>query len=277
MLSANLAVALEANIFLSRELLPSSANAAASFLNQDSGQAQLVISNPQAGPYYVLVQGREGAAVPEGFSLTPRLAGFEIRSVSPGLGGNAGLTTITVVGSGFTSASTVSLVSGSVTRTAATVLYKDDNTLFATFDLSGLNPGVFDVKVNDGPANTTLAGAFTVVTGSPGQVTYQLDIPANLRVGTVTTALITYKNTGLEDAPAPLLTLTSDNAEFRLSDQDPWQSSFIELLGYNANGPAGILPPGVSGTIAVEFLPITQGPHIPSDFTPEPPPPMSCP
>ena len=43
---------------------------------------------------------------------------------------------------------------------------------------------------------------------------------------------------------APLLLLTSDNAEFRLSDQDAWQTGSIQLLGYNSSGPAGALSPG---------------------------------
>ena len=41
------------------------------------------------------------------------------------------------------------------------------------------------------------------------------------------TVTITYRNTGGTDVLAPLLLLTSDNAEFRLSDQDAWQTGSI--------------------------------------------------
>ncbi len=215
----------------------------------------------------MLVQGRERAGTSQNFTLTPQLAGFEIRSVSPAGGSNAGQTTITVTGSGFTAASTVSLVSGGITRAATTVQYQSSNTLFATFNLTGLNPGAFGVEVINGPTNTTAAGAFTVDASNPGQLEYYLGVLGNLRVGAVSPAVITYKNTGGTDIPAPLLLLSSDNAEFRLSPQDPWQSGSIQLLGFNPNGPAGILAPGASGSIDVQFEQITSGPHVPSNFT----------
>ena len=266
-LAIGVGVARTADVYLRYAALPDSAAADESFAGQTGLNGQLVVANPQAGSYYVLVQGREGAATPQSFTLTPRLAGFEIRAVAPNQGSNLGQTTITVTGSGFTNTSTVSLVSGGVTRVATNVMFQASDTLFATFNLTGLSPGPFDVKVTNGSASTAATGAFTVDTTAPGHIEIQLDSPYALRLGAVSTAIITYQNTGGTDIPAPLLILSSDNAEFRVNASDLWQSSNIELLAYNPNGPAGILPPGATGSVAVQFLPLTQGPHVPGDMT----------
>jgi RHS repeat-associated protein len=266
-LSTSVAVSRAADILVRYAALPDTDSSDVSFANQTGLNAQLVIANPIAGSYYVLVQGREAASTPQSFSLGAKLVGFGIRGITPSQGSNAGKTTITVTGSGFTPASTVTLVSGAVTRAATTVLYENSNTLFATMDLGGLSPGLFDVEVSNGSVTQALGGAFTVNASNPGQLVYQLDIPANLRVGAVTLATITYRNTGGTDLPAPLLLLSSDNAKFRLNAQDPWQTGSIQLLGFNRNGPAGILPAGAAESIQVQFAQITSGAHVPSNFT----------
>ncbi|HQX51029.1 MAG TPA: CARDB domain-containing protein, partial [Planctomycetaceae bacterium] len=266
-LNADFAAALEANVFIRYAGLPDSAHADASFLYQTSQHGQLVIANPQAGSYYVFVQGREGAATPKNFTLTARLAGLEIRGVSPSRGSNAGQTTITISGSGFSVRSAVALVSGGTTRNATSVLFKDSNTLFATFDLTGLAAGTFNVKVVDGVRNTTNAGVFTVVTGHFGVVTFDFVVPAVTRPGQAQTLLLNYTNTGDTDVPAPLFHITGDNAVFRLPEQPNFNSDSIEVLGINNQGPAGILPPGFRGQLSVIYLPVTSGAHVASNFT----------
>src|SRR5262249_25323437 len=84
------------------------------------------------------------------------------------------------------------------------------------------------------------------------------------REGTVT---VEYVNAGETDVTAPLMLLESDNARFRLSEQDQYVDDRIRLLGINRNGPAGVLPPGARGSITVTFLPKTFGAHVFSHFT----------
>ncbi len=272
-LAANWSVAGEADVYLAYASLPTASNSLASSVNATGQQSQLLqqnqllVTNPQSGTYYVLVVGRQGAAAPQNFTLTPRLAGFEIRSVSPNQASNAGRATVTVTGSGFSSSSRVTLVSGGTSRQAVSVIEQDSTTLFATFDLPGLPAGAFDVKVVDGARSAVDPGAFHVTTAGVGHLKYELDTTAVIRVGAVSTVTIRYTNTGGTDIPAPLLTLSSDNASFRLTADDAWQAGAIQLLGFNPNGPAGVLTPGASNTITVQYLPITQGIHVDSNFT----------
>ena len=247
-LAANWSVAGEADLYLAYASLPTASTALASLVNATGQQSQLLqksqllVPNPQSGTYYVLVVGRQGAATPQNFTLTPRLAGFEIRSVSPNQASNAGRATVTVTGSGFSSSSKVSLVSGGISRQAVSVIEQDSTTLFATFDLPGLSAGAFDVKVVDGARSAIDPGAFHVTTASVGHLKYELDTSAVIRVGAVSTVTIRYTNTGGTDIRAPLLTLSSDNASFRLTAQDSWQAGAIQLPALIRAG-AGILTP----------------------------------
>ena len=79
--------------------------------------------------------------------------------------------------------------------------------------------------------------------------------------------MINYANTGATDAPAPLMILSSDNAEFELPGSTTYIPDSVELLGINQGGPAGTLPPGYRGTITLSFLPINRGAHVESNFT----------
>ena len=229
--SASVAVTRAADLYLSYASLPSSSNALASWANQTTLQGQLVIPGTHAGAYYLLVVGREGAAAPQNFTLTPRLASFEIRGSSPDHGSNAGQTTITVSGSGFTPATVVSLVSGGTTRNATAVRLQDSDTLFATFDLTGLAAGSFGLKVVDGTQNATQSAAFAVTSGNPGNVQYRLSGPEFLRPGSIGTLTIEYWNAGDTDVRAPLFTVATDNGLLKLPDQPSFGGTMMDVLG----------------------------------------------
>src|SRR5262249_37290120 len=124
-ISTTVGASRSADFYLGYASLPSSADSVASWANQTSVLGQLVIPGTQAGAYYLLVVGREGASLPQSFTVTPRLADFEIRELSPTHGSNAGQTTVTITGSGFAPASVVTLVSSGTTRNASSVRFQD--------------------------------------------------------------------------------------------------------------------------------------------------------
>ena len=51
------------------------------------------------------------------------------------------------------------------------------------------------------------------------------------------------------------MVLSADIANLSLPDQAGPAGPILQLLGINTNGPAGILPPGASGSIVVDFQP----------------------
>lgn len=266
-LSADFGALREAQLFVRYNALPDDAGSFAGVVNATSLQSQVTIPNPQAGAYYVLLQGLEAAAAPQSFTLTPRLATFEVRSLTPNHGSNTGQATFTITGSGFTANSTVSLVSGGAVRAAKSVYFKDSTTLSATFDLTGLNAGSFDVKVVDRAHSQTKSASFTVVAGKPGAVDFTLTVPSLIRPGQVGTLVLNYTNTGDTDAPAPVFDVSAENAVFRLPEQPTFVGESIEVLGISTQGPAGVLPPGYHGQISILFMPETAGAHIVSNFT----------
>ena len=268
-LMANFAVPYEAEFLVGIGRIPSPGNAAFSAADLSQLNRQILMSSPQTGSYYIVILGREGAATAQNFSLMARQPGFEVRGASPAFGSNLGQTTVTVTGSRFTPQSVVTLIApNSSVLTATTVRFKDANTLFATFNLTGLAASSgYDIRVENGVTPATATDIFTVNSGAAGQLTYQLSSPQFIRTGTSGILYVSYSNTGSTDVSAALMDVRSQNAQFRLSDDQPWQTGNIQLLAYNPKGAAGILAPGQSGSIAVQFRPISQGSHVVSDFT----------
>jgi YD repeat-containing protein len=215
----------------------------------------------RAGPYYVLLHGREGAGNGQPFDLTPIALIMALNGVSPNHGSSAGQTTVTVVGARFSPSSVVSLVAGNTERQASRVLFKDSNTLFATFNLSGLASGAYDVRVVDHNQSATLPGAFTVGTGAPGSLQLHISSPGPIRAGTQGRVTIDYFNAGETDIPAPLLNVQAQNALLRLAVQGPFIGNSVQVFGINSAGPSGILPPGAHGLITMDFGP---DPSVPS-------------
>ena len=179
-----------------------------------------------------------------------------MQSVTPDHGSNLGQATVTLVGAQFTPNASVSLVGPDGTSHAAShIWWKDANTLWATFDLTGLTPAVYDVRVDEDGQATTDKGAFTVTTGALGAVQVNLVAPGAIRPGASGQVEVVYTNTGDTDVPAPLMLLSADIANLSLPDQAGPAGSNLQLLGINTNGPAGILSPGASGSILVDFQP----------------------
>ena len=217
-----------------------------------------------AGPYYILVHGTTQDAV-RGFDLTAtaRTGVFEVRSISSNRGSNVGQATTILTGSGFTLDAVVNLVASDGSLRPATVALKDGNTLFATFDLTGLAAGIYHVRIDDRGRTATASAAYTVTEGTPGVLDLKVRGPGRVRVseeqggstlflpssGVVT---VEYTNLGDTDIPAPLLRLTSGDGVFVLPGQERGALG-TQFLGINGDGPAGILPPGAKGRVSFDW------------------------
>jgi len=234
---------------------------------------QQLLLTGTAGPYYILLHGREGAGSGAAFSLTAQPLTFAVNGVSPDHGSNVGRATATLTGSGFTPETGVRLTtSGGVSRPAVQVVVKDSNTLFATFDLTGLSPGAYDVTIEDGARTATADGAFTVTTGAPGRLEANISSPDSLRVGREGIVTVEYVNVGETDLPAPLLVVRAVNTflepilyESPLTRRGPTTEKrrlprsrgvdVVQFLAINQDGPAGILTPGARGRFEFTFKP----------------------
>ena len=225
------------------------------FAARKAGDANpsLSLADLQAGTYYILVRGDYGPAASAAYTLTASAATFDIQSVSPSSGGNTGNVTIAIQATLLSNHTQASLVSGQTVVPAASVFYQGGSMLYATFDLTGTPTGTYDLKLADGTQTKTDAGAFTVVAGDTGGPQISLSTPRSVRVNTGSAVVVSYTNTGNTDAPAPLLMLSADAANFREPEETSFGGNSVQFLGTSGDGPAGVLRPGETGQITIPF------------------------
>jgi len=275
-IAANFGASIEADFDVAYGYLPTVSNYDQASANLVATAQVITIANAQAGPYYILLEGREGAGTGQPFTLSATEIPAILNSVSPNIGSDFGQVTVTLTGAGFNPSDTVDLASGGVTATTATsVLWKNNSTLFATFNLIGVPARTYDLHVNQNGQSTTDAGAFTVISSATtGSVLLQISSPSVIRGQSTVT--IDYSNVGYTDVAAPLIELQAKGALM------PPPMAFypccpviipgytiqtMQLLGLNQDGPAGILPPFYHGTISVNFVPTQISPGFTSSFT----------
>ncbi|QLE55646.1 pre-peptidase C-terminal domain-containing protein [Nostoc sp. TCL26-01] len=214
----------------------------------------------EAGTYYVRTYRNNGntnynlnlTATPK-TTTTP----FQIRQVSPNTGSNAGQTTITIEGNQFTPGAVVSLIAPNNTiRTATQVTWQNSSTLVATFNLTGLTGGAYDVRVTDTPGTATVNDVFTVNGAAPGQLEVFVSAPGRMRPWMTGEAIITYRNAGNTDIAVPVFNLDGSQILFRPIGGTGFTDSKVQFLGINTQGTAGVLAPGATGTYSFLFRPV---------------------
>jgi RHS repeat-associated protein len=276
-LTATFASGGEADVFTALGGLPTSTTFDSSLTSSSRLTQSLVLHAATAGVEFILVSGKEAAgATPQSFSLEATLSPYGPTVISPSSGNNAGgSVTVTVSGSGFNAATSVTLVSGGTNVGATHITLVDSNTLYATFILSGVAPGVYGLQVSQGSSGptATVPAAFTVAAGnsgsvatSPGELEYYLSAPAFIRAGSGGTITLSYANDGGTEIPAPLFEITSDNANFEFAGEKLYVNGAIDVLGTSPTGPAGVLEPGASGIASINFQQVTTGGHVNTNF-----------
>ena len=186
-----------------------------------------------------------------------------------GTGGTAGNYTIEIHGSSFDRTVTAELADrGGAVCAASHHYYTDSVKLYATFDLTAVPPGTYDVVIRKPAADetVTIENGLRVVEGGGGtNKPFLINVPASIRRGsdTVYQFGVFWVNTGINDALAPVI---------ELKCSEPFSDDPNELLqGWGCNncvfygaasgdGPRGILRPGKSGskTFYIRPLPLLQ-------------------
>jgi RHS repeat-associated protein/uncharacterized repeat protein (TIGR01451 family) len=191
------------------------------------------------------------------YTLLARQPGFRLDRVTPAGAANAGSVTLTVVGTGFSTATRVSLVprSGAAIAASSTQLVSSVR-IDSTFDLARAATGLYDLRIDDPVGGTaSLAGAFQVSAGNPGALAASLTAPPQVRPDRNYTASLAYANRGGANLAAPLFVISSpQDVPMRLASTEPFRHGPIQVLGVNMSRPAGVLPPGASFSIPIEFL-----------------------
>ena len=143
------------------------------------------------------------------------------------------------------------------------VFTKDSSDVFVTFDLTGLAAGSYDIQVTEKGTTVTDDNAVNVTPGitNAWQYEFGLIVPKAVRAGGQGTVTVTYKNISNTDAIAPLMWLDASRMADLYSEIErsrhfgPYGIHLYStgmMLGINREGPAGVLPPGASGSISFD-------------------------
>ena len=261
------AVAGGAEIYEAARVVPTRASFEDSAFTPGSTVQRISGAITVGATYYILLHGRENSGAGQEFSLVANSVGFDLDGTSVAGGANIGRVTTTLSGTQFSPATTFTLVSGGTTRAATATYFHDSKSVDATFDLTGLAAGSYNIVASNSGPTDTLTNAFTVTNGgTPGALKFSLSSPRYVRppFGGLA-ATLTYENTGSTDLDAPLFHLVAENARLRLADEGFIAGTFtqdngvtlgvFELLGVSG-GLAGVLSPGEKATIEVIFEPI---------------------
>ena len=215
---------------------------------------EILIRETLGGPYYIFAYGDRVSSGPADFTISASLADFSVREVTPDHGSHRGQVTLSLEGVDFGPNDQVRLVAeSSVEREASHVWYVDSGTLWAKFDLQGLDTGVYDIRVDDGIRSTFAEDAFTVTDGLPGNLQYSLVVPPALRPNSSGSGTVRYTNVGETDVQSPLVILNSAVAKYQVAGIQNETGNAAAYFGNGEAGPAGILPPGGSVTVPFQF------------------------
>ena len=229
-------------------------------------QPNQTVSVPQVfspATYYVLAESVSGAATTAAFTLTAtQSSGESISSFSPSSAGNGGSTIVQINGTNFAANAIATLTQGGTTITDTSIDYVSASELLATFNLSGAAVGAYAVNVTSGGQTATAMTMFQVVPAISNPVALVLTPPSLVRAGRASVLTVTATNTSNNDILAPLLELTADGASLKLPSQSGYQGNAVWFLATSPTGQAGILTPGESVQVQIDFQSTTNNSQI---------------
>jgi subtilase family serine protease/N-acetylneuraminic acid mutarotase len=231
-------------------LLPSRSAFDFSFSRPYEPDQEIVVPDTQTGTYYSLARG---AFVPDNsdlFSIKAEILPFGITSVSPNRIGDNGQVTITIKGAKFEDVSTVRLVKGSTTLTAATVWLIDSGTLKARFFLRDSSNGTYTAQaINSTNRIAQMDGGLTIEKATIPKISLSVSGDAEPRLNRRTTDFGVLENKGNIDVPY-LFLFGSVDADTQIRWSRP-QSSLPRISMANP-GDANLS--NISGTTMAQFI-----------------------
>jgi hypothetical protein len=175
---------------------------------------------------------------------------FHLSRAETQAAGNAGEVTIRIRGTGLDRTNvTARLVSPTHdVLDAVRIVDRGDTRLFATFDLTAVVPGAYDVEVERSDASIrTLTGAVEVTAGTGPALRYSIDGPPAVRRGRTYTFAVNWENTGDSDAVAPFVAVTAPSTNAFFSDGGTFKMNSRMWLGASDGWPGHIIPARTRG------------------------------
>ncbi|MBI5567613.1 MAG: hypothetical protein HY870_22130 [Chloroflexi bacterium] len=119
-------------------------------------------------------------------------------------------------------------------------------------------------ELDDDESNNSIE--FPVAAGCAADQPLEMFVvaPRFTRVQREFAVLVVYHNPSALNVPARVIVVDSALARFRWPNEPGPRGTFVQLLAVNPNpdGPAGIIPPGASGSVVLLAQPITSTPNV---------------
>ena len=267
-------------LYVSRNALPTPSDHDARSLQGLSSNQYIILSNVQAGTYYLL-----GAVAPDSQVAPNTPLGtanvqadllvpgeFNVLDSYFGQGGTVGNRTIVINGVNFDRTITATLTDGSGNSIDASRYYRTSSQkLFVTFDLTSLPAGTYDVVLENSVGQVeTVASSMDVVAGGGGEFVPSISAPPAFRRVFHSPFVhfpitVSWSNAGLNDIPVPMVVFTSNepfNDDFQSNvTGSGWNQSFdgvtadVFFASPSEDYVPGLLLPGQSASKTYQVVP----------------------
>ncbi len=164
----------------------------------------IIVPETEAGSYYIFLYGNNVPAEPAAVTLLAELVQFSITSITPDRGGDLGQVTLTVFGARFEEGAEVRILNEDRVDEAPLLesTFVDASEIQATFDMTGLPLGMYDVVVvNPDDSETRLEDGFTLEPGTGPSASFGYTRPGSIRRGGSGMYTIALANTSNNDLP----------------------------------------------------------------------------
>jgi hypothetical protein len=225
-----------------------------STVGQFTASSEVYIPATMPGYYGVAVYGSNPAGNTQNMVIRADILPFELNAVNADHGGNTGEVTVELTGSRFRPGMTVTLRDGGEEIIADTLIYVNYYQCFATFDLTGRTPGVYDVSaLNNCEGEAVLTDGFTIEDGTPSGLSYNLVFPSSPRPNRNIVMMLEFGNTGNVDLHDQVLEITSiGGCPIALTPEGTTQGQTVLQVPLSIDGePEGLLRPGSYGNINI--------------------------
>lgn len=254
-------------IYTSFGTVPSGSSFDFKYREPFAGNQEIIIPELTAGTYYLLTTGEKSGTGDQNIQLLARILPFEIRKITPNRGGNLGDVTLLIEGSKLNDVDRFMLLtdSGGGSILPDTNRYRnsgsipvytqvvDPTSVYATFDLRGMDTGVYDLVAYKGLEEAKMHKGFTIEQGIAGKLEVSIDRPANSRANNNLSMTVNFRNTGNNDMVNRTITLVSSaGAPIAFDPDDLGQNILTLTIPVQSNtGPPGRLGAGESGSATV--------------------------
>lgn len=166
-----------------------------------------------AETWYVLAYPVSLTSLPQGFSVRADEPPVRLDSAWPGQFSNRGQATLELNGAQLGSDLTYRISGPGGARTATALVREDGSTVHATFDLTGLSPGVYSIQVSgQGGIVAELMNAFQVYGPLSADDRFSINLRTSvLRRGFPTPMWVFYTNVSDRDVKLPFISIQAVN------------------------------------------------------------------